>query len=190
MAEQLARSEAVSNSKMLLGSFASNDRERARLRTFVTLLLGKAHRGSWRQIIEMLTEDAVAMEVDFAVISSFEEAVALFRENASNVANRRQFVRLHVAPELAKMILDAPPGGIECISDRNGQIIGLLPVDRDVCTGHTEIDPHVERASFAVVMNRRFDHHMASSESRVVQLKVVGVFADLRFHGRRQLKIT
>ncbi len=48
MAERLARSEAGSNSKMLLGSFASNDRERARLRTFVTLLLGKAHRSSWR----------------------------------------------------------------------------------------------------------------------------------------------
>ena len=57
-------------------------------------------------------------------------------------------------PQLAKIILDATPGGIECTSDCDRQIIGLLPVDRDVRTGHTEIDPHVERASSAVVMNR------------------------------------
>ena len=130
------------------------------------------------------------MEIDLAVISCFEETITFFRENASNAPNRRQFVRLHVAPELAKMILDAPPGGIECISDRNGQIFGLLPVDRDVGTGHAEIDPHVERASFAVVMYRRFDNDVASGKPRVVELKVVGSFADLRLHGWGQLKIT
>jgi hypothetical protein len=98
-------------------------------------------------------------------------------------------MRLHVTSEFAQMILDATSGGIECISDRNGQIIGLLSVDRNVCTGHTEIDPHVER-TFAVVMNRRVYHHVASGEPWVVQLKVFGASADLRFHGRRQLKIT
>src|SRR5208337_2692717 len=152
-------------------SFASNDRERARLRTFVTFLLGKAHNSSERQIIEMLTEDTVAMEIDLAVIGRLEEAVPLFRENASNTALRRQFMRLYVAPELAKMILDPTPRGIECISDRDRQIIGLLPVDRDLSPGHAEIDPHVERPSFAVVMNRRLNHDVAPGEPWVVQLK-------------------
>src|ERR1019366_4178122 len=72
------------------GSLASGDRDGARLRTFFTLLLDKAHRGSGRQIVEMLVEDAVAMEIDLAVVRRFEEAVALFRENAGNAANRRQ----------------------------------------------------------------------------------------------------
>src|SRR5271169_3775655 len=100
----------------------------------------------------MLTEDAMAMEIDLAVICRLEEAVTFFGENASNAANRRQLVRLYVAPELAKMILDSTPGSIECISDCDRQIIGFLPVDGDVRTGYAEIDPHVERASFSVVM--------------------------------------
>ncbi len=81
----------------------------------------------------------MAMEIYLAVIRRFEEAVALLPENAGNAANRRQLVRLHIAPELAKMILDATPRGIECISDCDRQIIGLLPVDRDLRTGHTEV---------------------------------------------------
>src|SRR5208282_6434322 len=88
------------------------------------------------------------------------------------------------------MILEATPGGIECVSDRDRQIIGRLPIDGDLRTGRAEIDPNVERASFAVVMNRRFDHDVASGEPREVELKVVGAFADLRLHGRGQLKIT
>jgi hypothetical protein len=99
-------------------------------------------------------------------------------------------VCLNVTSEFAKMILDATPGGIECIADRDSQIIGLLPVDRDLRSRQTEIDPHVERASFSVVMNRRFNHDVASGEPRVIQLKVFGAFADLCFHSRRQLKIT
>jgi len=74
---------------MLLGSFASDDREGARLRTFITLLLGKAHRSSRRQIVEMLTEDAVAMEIDLAAISCLEETVTFFWENASDATDRR-----------------------------------------------------------------------------------------------------
>ena len=171
-------------------SLASDDRDGARLRPFITLFFGKTHRGSGRQIVEMLTEDTVAMEIDLAVIRRFQEAVALFRENASNAANGRQLVRLYIAPELAKMILDATPGGIECISDSDCQIVGRLPVDRDVRTGHAEIDPQVERASFSVVMYRRFDDDVASSEPRVVELEVVGAFADLRLHRWGQLKIT
>ena len=55
----------------------------------------------------MFTDDAVAMEIDLAAIGCFEETVTFFRENASNAPNRRQFMRLHVASELAQMILDA-----------------------------------------------------------------------------------
>jgi len=99
-------------------------------------------------------------------------------------------MRLDVAPQLAKMILDATSGSIECVSDRNGQIVGGLVVDGDVRAGHTEIDPHVERTSFTVMMNRRFYYDVASSESRKIELKVVGMFADLRLHSWGQLKIT
>jgi hypothetical protein len=95
-----------------------------------------------------------------------------------------------IAPELAKMILEATPGGIECISDRDRQIIGRLVVDGNLRTGHAEIDPNVERSSFAVVMNRSLDHDVASGEPREVELKVVGAFADLGLHGWGQLKIT
>ncbi len=37
------------------------------------------------------------------------------------------------------MILEAAPSGIECISDRDRQIIGRLPVDGDLRTGHAQI---------------------------------------------------
>ena len=64
------------------------------------------------------------------------------------------------------MILDATPGGIERISYRDGQIIGRLVVDGYFRAGHTEIEPNVEGASFAMVMNRSFDHDVASGKPR------------------------
>jgi len=85
-----------------------------------------------------LTEDTVAMEIELRVISRLEEAVTLFRENASNPANRRQLVRLHIAPELAQIILDATLGSIECISERDSQDVGCPPADREVRAGHLE----------------------------------------------------
>jgi len=97
---------------------------------------------------------------------------------------------LNVAPELAKMILDPTPSGIESISDRDCQIIGRLMVDRDLRARHTEIDSNVKRTSFAVVLNRGLDHDVASRESREIKLKVVGTFVDLCLHGWGHLKIT
>jgi hypothetical protein len=130
------------------------------------------------------------MEIDLAVIRCLEETITFFRENASNAPNRRQLVRLHVAPELAKMILDATPGGIEGISNRDGQIVCRLVIDGNLGSGHAKIDPHVERPSFAVVMNRRLDHHVASGKPWEVELKILGTLSDLRLHGGGQLKIT
>ncbi len=43
--------------------------------------------------------------------------------------------------------------------------------------------------SLAMVMNRRLDHDVASDEPREIELKVLGAFADMRLHGRGQLKI-
>ena len=47
---------------------ASYDSDSAGLWTFVTHLLGKAHGGYWRQIVEMHMEDTVAMEIDLPVV--------------------------------------------------------------------------------------------------------------------------
>jgi len=171
-------------------ALSARERDCARLGAFISLFFGEADRSSGYEVIKVPIEHAMAMEIDLAVVRRLDEAVALFRENAGNAGNRRQFVYLDVAPELAKMILEAAPGRIECISDRDRQIIGRLPVDGNLRTGRAEIDPNAERASFAVVMNGSLDHDVASGEPREVELKVVGAFADLLLHGRGQLKIT
>jgi len=70
-------------------SLASDDRDGACLGTFITLLLGKAHGGPGRQIVEMLMEDAMAMEIYLAVVRGLKKSIALLWENASYATNRR-----------------------------------------------------------------------------------------------------
>ena len=130
------------------------------------------------------------MEIDLAAVGRLEETVTLLREDAGNAALGSQLVRLNISPELSEMILDATPGRIECISDRDRQIVGRLPVHGNVGAWNAEIDPYVERTSLTMMVKRCFDHDVASGEPWVIELEVVDVFADLRLHCRSQLKIT
>jgi len=104
-------------------------RDGAGLRTLVSRFFRKTDCGSRHEVIEMAVEDAMAMEIDLALVRRLEETVTFCGKNPRDSSNGGKFVRLHIAPELAEMILNATAGCIECISNRNRQIISRLTID-------------------------------------------------------------
>jgi len=105
-------------------ALSARERDCARLGAFISLFFGEADRSSGYEVIKVPIEHAMAMEIDLAIVLRYEKTVTFCRKDAGNSSHRRQLVSLHVAPQFTKMVLDAPPRRVECVSNSNRQIVG------------------------------------------------------------------
>jgi hypothetical protein len=98
----------------------------ARLRPFIPLLFNKDHYCSYTHVLEITSEHAVTVKVDFAAIPGFDVAKPLISVQPANTPARQSFVGFYVCALPARIILQAASSKIEGFADGHlGVLVGL-----------------------------------------------------------------
>ena len=76
-----------------------------------------------RELFERAVHDAVAMEIDLAAIGAQNEAAILRGQEPRDPPVVGHRVQLDVAASLANVIFEQPASGVECVADRDIDIL-------------------------------------------------------------------
>ena len=160
-------------------ALSSSNRHRACLRTLFPFLLSEANRGSRLQVVEVSVEHAIGMKVNFAAVGRLEEPITVLGEDAGHSRDCGQFVSLYALAQFTQMILEAPARRVEGFADRDCQILGVLPGDREFGLRPAHVDANLEWTSLAMVVNGGLDYDVASGEPFEVETQRFGATANV-----------
>src|SRR6185437_8423231 len=113
------------------------------------------------QAFETRCEYAVAMEIDFAPFGSRDEPVALFGEELGYAGDRFGIVPFGFPLQLAGMVFELAPGGVEGGPDGGLEILAGLVGHDQLGAFDLHVDPDVVRAALAMVSDGRLDRDFA-----------------------------
>ena len=122
----------------------------AGLRALFSHLLDKANFGTDGQPVKGVIENAVAVKIDLAAISCFDEAAILLGEEFRHMAMIPLFMRLDLTARFANGVLDLTLRRVESILNRHRVVFVLGRVamslrHKDVrVRGHSDADIDLE----------------------------------------------
>ncbi len=87
------------------------------------------------------------------------------------------------------MIFQLPADSVEGVTDSNqnvlmGMMLGGIPFHDDFPARDGKTDPQMIDPSLVLASGAGFDSHATGNDSPKVPIKPLGVFADIRLHGR------
>jgi hypothetical protein len=99
-------------------------------------------------------------------------------------------VGLHLGTALPDIILQTPSGRVKSVADRDidvfvGMAFGRVPVDHNLVTGESHIDPDMENLPLTVMMMGRFDENMATGDPVVESVQLGRLLPDVGLDGGR-----
>src|SRR5579885_1150707 len=163
---------------------ALGDAYGAGLRSLVALLLHEAHVGADAELFKAVVQYAVAMEVDFASVGSFEKAI--IAQQFTDARLGRFLMRLYVAAQFTDIVFELAPYGVEGFANRRGQPFFVLPVGHQLLARNGQPDPYCERPALAMVVDRSLDGHIAADDLVEIGVQRRGLFAYFSLKGFRQ----
>jgi hypothetical protein len=95
----------------------------AGLRAFLAFFFDESYFGPGLQPIERVMEDAVPVEVNFAAVGRFKEAVVVVRKKLPYTSMRPRFMSFHGATAATDVILHLSAGGVEGVAQRHMEIL-------------------------------------------------------------------
>lgn len=149
-----------------------------RLHAFSRSLDDEMHLLPDSQAFEAGTCDIFAVKIDFLALFRFDEPVS-FVEEPDHDPQCQRLVKLDIPPLLPAVVLEAAPCRVECISQGDIDILGQIPVDDDLASGHLDFHPDVEQLALVLVLVRHFDDDMAAHDVRIELFEFVDSLADM-----------
>ena len=151
------------------------------LRPFCALgmLRDETHLIANREFFERAVHDAVAMEIDLAAIGAQNEAAILRGQEPRDPPVVGHRVQLDVAASLANVIFEQPASGVECVADRDIDILmrmvrlGIAP-DHDLAPRNFEINTHPEQITLVAAGVPAFDDDAARYNSVKKAFELLG----------------
>ena len=171
------------------GMVLSDDGHRACLLTLLAFafMQCEAHFHARLQLLELVVDDAVAVEVNLLSVDCRADK-AMVGEELRDGAVGGRFVMLDDTAQPADAILKPALHRIEGVAHRDkhilmGMVLGGVAPDDDLAFGQHEMNGDVVELALMVMAMMRLDDDMAAGDPRVKALQRRGAVADSRFDG-------
>jgi hypothetical protein len=155
---------------------SADDLYRAGLWSLLAKFFSKADLCSDIQELESPVKNTIAMEKDLAAIECLEEPIAVFWKEPGDARVRRSLVGFDkpaaAAEELVELLLHLIEGIVDNrVEIAEGDIVGGLPLDHELCTRHFQVDANLKGVALAVVPVRLVDDHATAHDPVVRRLQ-------------------
>src|ERR1022692_4664948 len=136
------------------------------MRTPFARFLDEAHLGTARQTVEILTHDAIAMEINGPLVTRFDAAKILRWFQQRNPSGRPRLVMLDVVTMHAFIIfklLRRPECVVQCHERVLMTVVLVVLFARnDFAAGHSQIDMYLIELPLMVMLVRGIDRNVAA----------------------------
>ena len=101
------------------------------LRTVLAHFLHEVHTLAGDQLVEVIFDDAVAVEIDFMAVGAGDDAVVLLGNNVHDDAVRQRLMRLDLAALLADIVFELAARIVKRVANRNIDVFMRLVEGKD-----------------------------------------------------------
>jgi hypothetical protein len=160
----------------------------AGLGTVISGLLMKTDHGTNGQIIEIHIQDAVAVEINFAIIRCGDCPIILHGEELTDPASGHLLMRLDLALSFAGVFIELTFDGVKGIANGYMNVLMLFmlgrwfAVDDKLSFRRGNINPGLEQAALLMALGWSLNDNVAADDIPMVAGHFVDPFSNIRFY--------